>query len=182
LTTASDELTGVDDVDENTRGADITGGTMHIGMIVRATWLLMTQPGVADTDTATLSRAERRRAQGDGREPPAVRVVRIRHAENHPKPEEGSTARYRVRWTVRGHWRRQWYPSRGDHRPVWINPHLKGPDGAPLHTGQTVHLLDSRDDGRSEGEGVTTTSQNTTPTTRASPQPDPPGPGNTGKG
>ena len=119
---------------------------MHTGMIVRAAWLLMTQAGVANIDTAAPSRAERRRAQRDRREPPTVRVVRIRHAENRPSIDDENTVRYRVRWTVRGHWRRQWYPSRGDHRPVWINPHVKGPDGAPLHTGETVHLLDGRSD------------------------------------
>ncbi len=92
------------------------------------------------------TRAERRRAQRDGRELPTVRVVRIRHAENRPSVDDETSVRYRVRWTVRGHWRRQWYPSRGDHRPVWINPHVKGPDGAPLHAGETVHLLDGRSD------------------------------------
>ncbi|WP_133824593.1 hypothetical protein [Actinomycetospora succinea] len=162
LTTASNELASVEDVDENTRGADIAGGTMHTGMIVRATWLLMNQPGVADIDTAALSRSERRRAKRDGREPPAVRVVRmIRHTEDHPNPEEGAPARYRVRWTVRGHWRRQWYPSRGDHRPVWINPHLKGPDGAPLHTGQTVHVLDNKGESRRRDDDVTTSKEST---------------------
>lgn len=145
LTTASEQPVTVQEVDDATRGADIAGGTMHTAMIVRAAWLLMTQPGVTDIETEPLSRAERRRAQRDGRDPPVVRVVRIRHQENRPSPHTDSSRNYGVRWTVRGHWRRQWYPSRGDHRPIWINPHVKGPDDAPLHAGETVHLLDSRD-------------------------------------
>ena len=104
----------------------------------------MTQPGVTDTTTAVLARGERRRAQREGRGTPTVRVVRIRHPENRPGPGDlEAERRYRVRWTVRGHWRRQWYPSRGGHRPVWINPHIKAPDGAPLHHSDTVHLLDA---------------------------------------
>jgi hypothetical protein len=61
-------------------------------------------------------------------------------------PERGETAgdrEYRVRWVVRGYWRNQWYPSRQEHRPVWINPHIKGPEGSPLHIGETVHVLGS---------------------------------------
>lgn len=36
------------------------------------------------------------------------------------------------RWLVRGHWRRQWFQSRGGHAPVWIHPHVKGPSDKPF--------------------------------------------------
>jgi len=36
------------------------------------------------------------------------------------------------RWLVRGHWRRQFYPSRGGNAPVWIHPHVKGPQDKPF--------------------------------------------------
>lgn len=75
-----------------------------------------------------------------------MRVVRIRDCAHAPQPredDESAGRTYHVRWTVRGHWRRQWYPSRGEHRPVWIHPHVKGPSDAPLHTSETVHLLDN---------------------------------------
>jgi hypothetical protein len=36
------------------------------------------------------------------------------------------------RWIVRGHWRDQWYPSIGHHRPIWILPYEKGPAEKPL--------------------------------------------------
>lgn len=124
------------------RGADIVGGTMHTGPILRGARLLMTQPGIIDVTEADLTRAQRRRAQRDGREPSPVRVVRIRHPENRPTSATDTDRRYSRRWAVRGHWRRQWYPSRNDHRPIWINPHIKGPDGAPLSHQQTVHILD----------------------------------------
>ncbi|QQQ77404.1 hypothetical protein IOD16_02355 [Saccharothrix sp. 6-C] len=81
-------------------------------------------------------------------QPHGVRVVRIRHRGDVPARDDHAAAHdqrtYRVRWTVRGHWRNQWYPSRAEHRPVWINPHVKGPDDAPLRTGDTVHVFDGR--------------------------------------
>lgn len=120
---------------------DSTLGWSHI---VRAAWLLMTQPGVTDVDDQPASRTVRRRAERDGFSSPAVRVVRIRHREDTPTRAEPSGRTYSVRWTVRGHWRNQYYPARQEHRPLWINPHIKGPDGAPLRTGQTVHLLDDQ--------------------------------------
>lgn len=36
------------------------------------------------------------------------------------------------RWLVRGHWRNHYYPSRKANRPIWIDTHIKGPDGAPI--------------------------------------------------
>lgn len=141
--THSDEALEVADL-ADARGEDILGGTMHTGMIVRSAWLLMTQPGIADIRNAEFGRAERRRAQRDSREPPAVRVVRIRHPEDRPTSTADSGRQYSRRWTVRGHWRWQWYPSRRDHRPVWINPHIKGPADAPFGYHQTVHVLDQR--------------------------------------
>lgn len=118
--------------------------TIAWAQIVRAAWLLMTQDGVTDIADEPLPRTMRRRSQRAGYAPTPVRVVRIRHRANTPDhgaaDSDGRT--YHVRWTVRGHWRNQWYPSRSEHRPVWINSHIKGPDHAPLHTSETVHVLD----------------------------------------
>ncbi|TQO24249.1 hypothetical protein FB385_3129 [Paramicrobacterium agarici] len=37
-----------------------------------------------------------------------------------------------VQWRVRGHWRRQWYPSANEHRLLWIQEHMSGPSDAPV--------------------------------------------------
>lgn len=105
--------------------------------VLRATWLLMQQPIARTTDVETY-RAARRRLERAGHEPATVRVIQLRRAE-HPGGAGASDREYHHQWIVRGHWRQQWYPSREVHRPVWIAPHVKGPEGAPLLGGEKVH-------------------------------------------
>ena len=111
---------------------------------LRAAWLLMAQPQIAEVEELEPSRVARRRALRAGIDVRAVRVLHLRRLEReHGAPQDDAASReYSCRWMVRGHWRQQWYPSRGVHRPIWINPHIKGPDGKPLRTGETVHLWD----------------------------------------
>lgn len=122
--------------------SDLSGGTIMDlwGRTVLAAWMLMQQPGLARHDPwkpTKLDRAwlkRRRIPAGD------VTVVRLRY-QPHDVPAPGSLGgrEYQHRWVVRGHWRRQYYPSRGSHMPIWINPHIKGPEGAPLKTGERVN-------------------------------------------
>lgn len=122
---------------------------------LRAAWLLMTQPGITDVQDQPLPRRQQRRAETEGYNSDPVRVVRLR-AHPAADPADGHDPRtaahrattsagrdYTVRWMVRGHWRQQPHgPGRTQRRPVWINPHIKGPDGAPLTTPDTVYLVD----------------------------------------
>lgn len=68
------------------------------------------------------------------RDDETVRVLRLRPIERDDGTEmDAESARqYRHRWLVRGHIRNQWFPSRQQHELVWIDPHQKGPDGAPF--------------------------------------------------
>lgn len=52
-----------------------------------------------------------------------------------------STRNYSHRWTVRGHWKRHWYPSEQRHHPIWISTYIAGPEGAPIKTSDKVTLL-----------------------------------------
>jgi hypothetical protein len=73
-----------------------------------------------------------RRAQRAGLDP-AVRVVQLRHGPPATTGGEQSTRTYRHRWAVTGHWRNQAVgKDYAEHRPVYINPYLKGPADAPL--------------------------------------------------
>lgn len=111
-----------------------------------ATWLIMGQP-IVSTDPEPLPRQIRRRIMREtGKEPPAVHVVKLREARRpRPEPEEvdadGKRRYDRYRWVVHGHWRQQWYPSRNDHRPIYIPDHIKGPEHAPFKDVQRVFDL-----------------------------------------
>lgn len=107
---------------------------------LRTAWLLMQQPVTSSRDVP-LTRPARRRLQRAGHEPADVRLVELRRpAGATPTGDSVGEREYRHRWIVRGHWRQQWYPSRQVHRPVWIAPHLKGPDEAPLLGGEKVNV------------------------------------------
>ncbi|GBF17791.1 hypothetical protein Br6_05198 [Rhodococcus sp. Br-6] len=58
-----------------------------------------------------------------------------------PANTGASTRNYTRRWTVRGHWKRHWYPSENRHHPIWIESYIAGPEGAPLKTSDKVRLL-----------------------------------------
>ncbi|MFE2832236.1 hypothetical protein ACFXI6_14480 [Streptomyces mirabilis] len=107
--------------------------------VVRSTWLIMQQQLVME-ETAEPDRAARKRLRRAGHEPAPVRVIELRR----PKTTSGigdSDREYHHQWIVRGHWRQQWHPKRQVHRPVWIAPHIKGPEGAPLIGGEKVYAL-----------------------------------------
>ena len=103
-----------------------------------ATWLLMGQPIVSSLPEP-LPRQTRRALQRANLPVPEVRVVKLRQPK-HPHAEAEAAGRtYTKRWVVRGHWRNQWYPSRNDHRPIYIPTHIKGPDGAQLIVSEKVY-------------------------------------------
>lgn len=112
---------------------------------VLATWLLMGQT-LARSERLIAPRPARRRiARDDPNLDPTVRYIDLRRARTepseHPDEQHTTTREYRHRWIVRGHWRNQYYPSRNDHRPIWIDPHLAGPEDKPLLGGERVNVL-----------------------------------------
>lgn len=111
---------------------------LNLERALKTTWLLMSQP-VGEVRIAEFSRNERRRIERRNITPPAVRVITLRRPASSSAGEGASEREYQHQWIVRGHWRNQWYPSVQDHRPVWIAPHIKGPEGMPLLGGEKVH-------------------------------------------
>jgi hypothetical protein len=114
-------------------------GRYETSDLLRVTWLLMQQP-LADITEIEPDRAARKRLARVGREPAMVRVIGLRRPKNSAGPGNGDRE-YHHQWIVRGHWRQQWHPKRQVHRPVWIAPHIKGPEGAPLIGGEKVYAL-----------------------------------------
>lgn len=115
-----------------------TGAEEYI-RTVRSIWLLMQQP-LASIVQIDPDRATRKRVRRMGHEPGPVRVITLRRPKSSGEHGEGDRE-YHHQWIVRGHWRQQWYPAREVHRPVWIAPHVKGPEGAPLIGGEKVYAL-----------------------------------------
>lgn len=107
------------------------------GKTIASTWLLMKQT-LAEISQPTYTRADRRRLARRGAALDAVRVIELRRPR-HSGPSGESDREYHHQWIVRGHWRQQWFPKREVHRPVWIAPHIKGPEGAPMLGGEKVH-------------------------------------------
>ena len=111
-----------------------------------ALWLLSSQAGLTSNtvhQAQQTSKAKRKRiAAGKVQPDPPVRVVQLRRqpAGDRDAPERSAGGRtYRHRWTVSGHWRNQAFgPQHSLHRPLYINPYLKGPDTAPLLKSERV--------------------------------------------
>ena len=103
--------------------------------VLKATWLLMRQP-LSTEEPASFDRAARRRMQRADAPPRPVRVIKLRRAAGSIGTDPGRD--YHHQWIVRGHWRQHWYPKEQVHRPLWIAPHVKGPEGAPFIAGEKV--------------------------------------------
>lgn len=50
------------------------------------------------------------------------------------------------RWSVSGHWRRQWYPSEEVYKRIWIEEHTAGPAERPLLESRHVKVLRTPDE------------------------------------
>lgn len=96
-------------------------------------------------ETTIPSRQVRRQAERKNKrlDLDQVRVSDLRPSVREDRTLLGTeTSRYQHRWVVDGHWRSQPHgPGSSLRKPIWISPHLKGPDGAPLLTGDKVKVI-----------------------------------------
>jgi hypothetical protein len=106
-------------------------------------FMLASQKGVAELSEYEFGRPERRRAQRSNANISPIKVINLRkqksplHSELDPREVNWSH-----RWIVDGHWRNQPYgPGRNQTRPVWIAPHVKGPEDKPLVVKDAVKVL-----------------------------------------
>lgn len=133
----------VDDYGSAMEGRSITfsetgGGGLFLSAL-KTVWMLMGQT-LASVELAHYQRSDYRRIARAGGSVSPVRIISLRRQAGERGNSE-TDREYVHRWIVRGHWRRQWYPARAVHRPVWIAPHIKGPEGAPLLGGEKVYSL-----------------------------------------
>jgi len=88
------------------------------------------------------NRQARRTMLRNGDPDPGARVIQLRRHETteaHHGPDRAAPD-WRCRWLVKGHWRNQFYRSSATNRPIWVLPHVKGPDDKPFRAPkQTVY-------------------------------------------
>lgn len=95
-----------------------------------AIWHFMAQK-VSAKERHYPDRAMQRRLQIEKTEK-FVDIITLRAAEKKHEQDvrEEATRHVSVRFWVRAHWRKQWYPSEGVNKPLWISSYVKGPEGA----------------------------------------------------
>lgn len=118
--------------------ADDTANMDVVCAIAYAFWRIQAQP-LAVTATPPLDRATRRRAHRASITYD-TRIVMLRRTSAATERGGDAAWHYRVRFYVRGHWRRL-VDKHGQPYRVWINGYIKGPDGAPLLHGEKVAVL-----------------------------------------
>lgn len=122
---------------------DLTGSNLaEFCSIIQTMWRFAKQTVIVP-EGARLPRPERRRAERSGLQSDVV-VIKLRrkkYAGSGVKGGErkiGKGFRYWVGLGEGGFWRNQYYPSTKTHQQIWIEPFLKGEEGAeiqyrPLH-------------------------------------------------
>jgi len=106
--------------------------------ILYAFWAIQAQPlatvAATPVDQPAARRADRAGIVHD------TRVVMLRRVTPVGDHDTDAKWHYRVRFVVRGHWRRL-VDRNGVPYRIWIHAHIKGPDGAPLLHGEKVAVL-----------------------------------------
>lgn len=82
-------------------------------------------------DREVPTRATRRRIS-QWRPEPIVNVIRLRRIKKKTDNTDHEPIDWAYQWSVRGHWRNQWYAKEGRHEVIWIAPFVKGPEGKPF--------------------------------------------------
>jgi len=97
--------------------------------------------------TRQVARQIQRKAQLSAR--PDVRIVELRRreivrrqdVEDVHAPSDAAKREWKTRWIVHGFMRNQWYPSKRQHAPIWIDDFVKGPADKPLKVSPTVFAV-----------------------------------------
>ncbi len=106
--------------------------------------------------TAEITQESVRSRAVDKRGRKRTHVDQITYVDIHRTARSGNTdsessRNYSHRWVVRGHWRRQWYPSQERHIPIWITDHIAGPDDKPVLRRDKVTIVRSQPEAARSG-------------------------------
>lgn len=117
-----------------------TGLHARLSRLLVTTWAVAREPSIGDI------RPYRPRAQGDtatgaASDARAINAVYVRERP-HGNGAGGSRRGMGHRVEVRGYWRMQHYgPGNQRIRPVFVAAHMRGPDGAPVESRPSVHIV-----------------------------------------
>lgn len=101
--------------------------------VLGTAWLLIGQPAVSARREIRATTGPSVAAGDDADVVSIIELRRLQSTSSAAEPDSQSHRRYDKRFWVSGHWRNQACgPGRKLRRPVWISPHIKGPDGAPV--------------------------------------------------
>ena len=115
--------------------------------VLGSLWLLIGQERVSTTTQVETPHSPNTDGAGTPGVPEAESVIVIDVHRAQPAASEAAPGReqpvYRHRWWVEGHWRQQACgPNHSERRPIFIPPHVKGPDGMPFKLEpERVYLL-----------------------------------------
>ena len=102
---------------------------------------LMTTPTVAERSPLLAGGRTGHVAAKAGNPIPEVNVLRLRPMRYEQADTDGRGHAYKHRFVVSGHWRKQPYgEGRKKRRRIWVNPYIKGPEGAPLLNQKKVYV------------------------------------------
>lgn len=116
----------------------------NAGLLLRALSEL-SRHQVVRVDEQPSSKASRQAARQAGVRDASVRRLYLQRPEEGPAELDALRAERagapRAHW-VRGHWKKQWYPSIEEHRWLWVHGYARGE--GPLPTSQTPGVLIAR--------------------------------------
>jgi hypothetical protein len=128
--------------DQDLTVLDVPEDSGNVLPTLLAFWFLMRQPGVAETRDSEPDRKESRAyaRKNAGASLSPVRLVDLRRSRSASSGSASSgtstrviTKRSLVGGATGGFWRNQVCgPHRAERRPIWIDPFVRGPDGAPF--------------------------------------------------
>jgi len=127
--------TGWDDPYDNARGSQQPPSSMHaqehIQQFAAALAFLNTPVTVITTDTPPRAFTKRnpKAAETTHR---VITLRRPRYVHTGEPVESNGKRTYTRRFTVREHWRNQYYATKDTHIPTLIQTYVKGPEGAPF--------------------------------------------------
>lgn len=119
-----------------------TWGSSFLVALWRIATQTIVQVGHRGYDRPTRRRIERSKHNPEWGD---VRTIDLRRfvypGQQSSGMDEEAWMRWTHRWRVKGHWRRQWFPSEQRHKWVYIASYIKGPEEMPLIEKDDVHRV-----------------------------------------